>query len=174
MTSNNKAANFIGITKITIANIGLDKATLLAIVEKSKGKVRPICRIVGQTVKKTDKFTARQNNNTGELEKTPYTVFNGLFSATNYVDGQEYRSGNLILPNVCSGTLEGLLGSALANSKESDKGVAVVFGYEIMVKGDPDSATGYVFAMTSLIQGQDPLAEMLAKLPPIPSTKLLA
>ena len=161
MTSQTKD-NFIGITKITVANIGLDKPTLQKIAERAKGKPAPICRIVGQTT----------NMKAGDTKMGDYVKFIGLFSATNYVDGQEYRSGNLILPNVCSGTLEGLLGSAQANS-EKDSVAAVVFGYEILVKADAQSAVGYVFSMASLVQGEDPLAKMLAELPPIPKTKLL-
>jgi hypothetical protein len=155
--------NFIGITKITVGNIGLDKPTLQAIVEKAKGKPTPICRVVGQVI----------SMKTGSNEKSEWVTFTGLIAATNYATGEDYRSGNLILPNVCSGTLEGLLGSALAKGEEKS-GAAVVFGYEILVKGEPSAATGYVFQMKSIVQGEDPLAEMLAKLPPVPKTKLLA
>jgi len=163
MPSQNKESNFIGITKITVGNIGLEKPVIVKIVEKAKGKPTPICRIIGQAVKMK----------AGETDKGDYVKFTGLFSATNYVDGQEYRSGNLILPNVCSGTLEGLLGSAQANLKEGETGAAVVFGYELLAKGDAQAATGYVFSMKSLVQGEDPLAGILENLPPIPTKQLL-
>lgn len=163
MTSQNNKGSFIGITKITLANIGLDKATIVKIVEKAKGNPTPICRIVGQAV----------NMKVGSTEKGDYVTFIGLFAANNYIEGgQEYRSGKLILPNVCSGNLEGLLGSAQANSKEGE-GAAVVFGYEIICKGEPSAATGYVFSMKSLVQGEDPLVDVIAKLPPMPVAKLL-
>lgn len=163
MASQNKS-DFIGITKITVGNIGLDKPIIVKIVEKAKGKPIGICRVVGQAVKMKP----------GSTDKGEYVKFIGLFAAQNYVDGQEYRSGNLILPNVCSGTLEGLLGSAQAKTKDGEGAAAVVFGYEIIAVGDPKAATGYVFSMKSLVQGEDPLAEMLAKLPPCPAVKLLA
>jgi hypothetical protein len=170
MVSQNETKNEIaGLTKITVSDIGLDKPVLVKLCEQQKGKETPICRIVGQAV----------NMKAGTTDKGDYVRFVGLFQATNYLTPEiDYRSGNLILPNVASGMLEGLLGSAkaeiVADEKgESASGAAVVFGFEITVKGDPTAATGYVFGVRSLIKGKDPLEKLLAELPAIPQVKLL-
>lgn len=170
-SQNNAKEEVAGLTKITVADIGLDKPVLVKVAEKAKGKETAICRIVGQAV----------NMKPGTTDKGDYVRFVGLFAARNYLTpGVDYRSGNLILPNVASGMLEGLLGAAMAELKggEEDKekasGAAVVFGFEMTVKGDPTAATGYVFGVRTLIKGKDPLEKMLAELPPIPELKLLS
>ena len=164
-----KKSSFIGVTKITLANIGLDKKTLIGIVEKSKGKMVPVARILGMA----------SAMKTGETDKGEYVTFKGKFAANNYYEkdkvtgqAQEYRSGNLILPNVCSGLLEGLVSTA-ENNQEENAAFGVVFGYEILAKADEKAATGYVFSMASLYAGDDPLGDVFDKLPPLPAVKLL-
>lgn len=164
---NSKNEQLAGLSKITVNSIGLEKPVLVKICEQQKGKETPVCRIVGQAT----------DMKAGSTEKGDYTRFVGLFQATNYLNPEiDYRSGNLILPNVAAGMLEGMLGSARAEFQDSGKeggGAAVVFGFEIIVKGDPTAATGYVFGVRSLIKGKDPLAKLLAELPPVPALKLL-
>jgi hypothetical protein len=164
MESNNKktAPNFTGISKLTIANIGLTKDVLVKIAEQAKGKAVAIARIVGQT----------HAMKTGETSKGEYVEFAGMFHADNYHDGEAYRSAKLILPSICSGALEAVLAQAKNGKKEGEVS-SVVFGYEVMVKADTKSAVGYVFTMGTLIQGNDPLSDLLAELPAIPKVKLL-
>ena len=157
---------FIGLTKITAKDIGLDRNVLRKIGEKSKGEVVPVARIFGQA----------QSMKSGETDKGEYVKFHGLFIADCYVDKLTYRASQLILPPVANGMLEGAMGMALANTQgeEGKPGyVAVQFAYEIMIKGDPDSVTGYVYSARSLITGDDPLEKLLEKLGDIPDIKLL-
>jgi hypothetical protein len=167
MASQNNKSEIAGLTKITMADIGLDKPTVQAIVEQMKGKETAIARIVGQAV----------NMKSGSTDKGDYVKFIGLFQATNYLQPEvDYRSGTCILPNVASGNLEGMLGSARAEVKGDVEGggAAVVFGFEITAKGDKEAAVGYVYGVRSLIKGKDPLEKLLAELPAIPALKLLA
>lgn len=167
MASNNQKSEVAGLMKITVAEIGLDKPVLQSIVEQSKGKETAVCRIVGQAT----------GMKAGSTQMGEYVKFSGLFQATNYLTPEiDYRSGKLILPPVASGSLEGMLGSAQAEVKGSEgaTGGAVVFGFEITVKGDATAAVGYVFGVRSLLKGKDPLEKLFAELPPVPSLKMIS
>jgi len=167
MASNNQKSEIAGLMKITVSEIGLEKPVLQGLVEQCKGKETAFCRIVGQAT----------GMKSGTTDKGEYVKFSGLFQATNYLHPEiDYRSGKLILPPVASGTLEGMLGSAQAEIKgaEGASGAAVVFAFELTVKGDTTAAVGYVFGMRSLVKGKDPLEKLFAELPAIPVLKLLS
>lgn len=167
MASNNQKSEIAGLNKITVAEIGLEKPVLLGLVEQTKGKETAFCRIVGQAT----------GMKSGTSKLGDYVKFSGLFQASNYLTPEiDYRSSKLILPQVASGTLEGMLGSALAEIKgpEGASGAAVVFAFELTVKGDATSAVGYVFGMRSLVKGKDPLEKLFEQLPPVPSLKMIS
>jgi len=166
MASQNNKPEIAGLTKITLADIGLDKPVVQAVVEQQKGKETAICRIVGQAT----------GMKAGSTDKGDYVKFTGLFQATNYLHPEvDYRSGKCIMPNVASGMLEGMLGNAQSEIKGDAEGggAAVVFAFEITAKGDPTAAVGYVYGIRSLIKGKDPLEKLFAELPAIPVLKLL-
>jgi len=161
MNTNN--SKFVGVKTLTVGNMGLDKVTLRKIAEKSKNKNVPVARFIGQI----------NSMKSGATDMGEYVKFSGLVQGVNYATGEEYRSGTLIMPEVASKMLEGLLATTQANASENTP-VAVVFAYEVTVKYDKDSATEYAYSFTSLTDGEDPLAELIAKLPPIPKVKLLS
>lgn len=79
---------------------------------------------------------------TGESDNGPWVAFKGQFKATNLLTGEVSASGKCFMPDVAGDLIEG----AVAN------GGNVEFAFDIGIKFDDDSATGYVYTATPLMK----------------------
>ena len=96
---------------------------------------------------------------TGESDKGPWTALLGSFQAINMETGDTYRSGVCFLPNIMLNLVTPRL-----LEKESK---AVEFAFNIGVKADEKSATGYVYIAEPIFETaeNDPLEMLTKKLP---------
>lgn len=96
---------------------------------------------------------------TGESDKGPWTALLGSFQAINMETGNVYRSGVCFLPNI-------VLNMILPKLLEKDS-KAVEFAFNIGIKADEDSVTGYVYIAEPIFEAaeNDPLEMLTKKLP---------
>lgn len=116
---------------------------------KNDGEYLPIMQVYGNADQ-----VAPDHNDYGEFVK-----IRGQIGAVNMATGEKFRSGEAILPRVAEQHLAPAIRQA-----ERDGG-AVQFAYEIGIKGDDSSVTGYVYTATPLIEDEesDPLAQLEAQ-----------
>lgn len=96
----------------------------------------------------------------GDGSLSEYVKFTGDFRAVRVSDGVEFRSGELILPNVASNVLDNVV---LALDKEAKE--TVEFAFFISMEKD-DSTVGFKFTAEPLVESRenDPLADMATRL----------
>ncbi|MES9901016.1 MAG: hypothetical protein ABW148_18620 [Sedimenticola sp.] len=96
---------------------------------------------------------------TGESDFGIWCSLSGNFAAVNLITGEQFRSGVVFLPDVA---LDPILGQLDAGA------TAVEFGFTITIIADEDSATGYVYIATPLMEPDenDPLEALTAKFSP--------
>ena len=99
---------------------------------------------------------------TGTSDNGDWVAFKGEFKGINLLTGEEYGSGKLFMPDVASDLLEGMLVGEEVNGVE--------FGFDLLVKPDASSATGYVYEAEPLIKPaqDDTLSRLAADLPALP------
>ena len=123
-----------------------------------KGKVDWIMQVVGVAigVKK------------GETDKGPWYAFTGSFQATDLKTGKVFRSGLCFMPEV--------VGNLLLAQVLTETVKAVEFGFNIGVKGDESSVTGYIYVGEPILSlsENDPVDALLLKLPAGKKPKELA
>lgn len=90
------------------------------------------------------------NTKTGETDHGPWCALTGNFAAINLETGEQFRSAVVFLPDIALDMVRGQLDTG-AN--------AVEFGFMIAIKEDEQSATGYVYTATPLMEPDenDPL-----------------
>lgn len=93
-----------------------------------------------------------------------FVKFKGEFEGVNAQNGETYRAGVLIVPQI----LEALLDQAI----NTDENNAVDFAVEVWVKPSEKSKTGYTYAIKPLIQPQE--SDALAALRSIAQAPALA
>ena len=100
---------------------------------------------------------------TGTGDNGDWVAFKGNFGATNLITGEKLRSGKCFLPDVASDVLHAMV-------TEADS--PVEFAFDIAIKKDASSATGYVYSAVPLLQPKqdDPLSRMMEALPPVADT----
>lgn len=93
----------------------------------------------------------------GDGNVSHFVKFRGNFAAVRVSDGEEFRSGVLILPDVA--------GDVLAGVVSEDGGDAVGFAFLIQIK-KADTTVGYEYGASPLTEPEehDPLNAMRAKL----------
>lgn len=117
----------------------------------------------GQTMPLYDVLGIAGTFKVGESQMGEYVKFAGQFKAVNLTNGKQFRSGAAILPKPAQELIAGALAGENTNSAS--------FALRIGVKRDKTAATGYVFAVSSLIPmaDADPLAllekQVIAALP---------
>lgn len=96
----------------------------------------------------------------GDGNFSDYFKYRGQFAAIRVHDGQEFRSGIMILPDVAADVLQ----PAVAGKEEGADSVG--FAFLIQIKKDESSATGYVFGASPLTEPEehDPLNAIRARL----------
>lgn len=92
---------------------------------------------------------------TGVSEYGPWVAFKGTFEAMSYFTGKISHSGRCLLPDVASEVLEGVVLTAEGRA-------GVEFGFEIILKFDDKSATGYIFEAEPILAPaqNDPLMQL--------------
>ena len=135
-------ANAEFLRKITIRNCGFDSASILKAVTviAADGKsvefngTAQLLRVWGRST----------DAKPGQTDTGAYVKLVGDFHAMNLATGERFKSGALILPNFISEPMAGAL-------RESP---AIEFALEIGAKGDPTSATKYVFSVRELREAE--------------------
>ena len=96
---------------------------------------------------------------TGETDYGPWCSLTGNFAAVNLTTGEQFRSGVVFLPDVALDPILGQLDSGAT---------AVEFGYTISIIDDADSATGYVYTATPMMEPDqnDPLEKLTSQFNP--------
>jgi len=82
----------------------------------------------------------------GDSDYGPWIAFKGNFKAENLLTGEVVASGKLFLPEVGSDLLEGAVNGCDGQ---------VEFAFDIGVKYDDDSATGYIYTATPLLEAAE-------------------
>ena len=92
----------------------------------------------------------------GTSDYGEWASLTGNFAAINLDTGEEFRSGVLFLPDVA---LDPILGQLSMGAH------AIEFGFTISIVEDDESATGYVYTATPLIEPDenDPLEALTGK-----------
>lgn len=95
----------------------------------------------------------------GTSDYGEWVSLTGNFAAINLATGEEFRSGVLFLPDVA---LDPILGQLSMGA------TAIEFGFTISIIEDDESATGYVYTATPLIEPDenDPLEALTTKFTP--------
>jgi len=93
---------------------------------------------------------------TGTTDNGDWTAFKGDFGSVNLLTGEEFSAGKLFLPEVA----ENLTIAALSNAD------TVELGFDIGIKGNTNSVTGYEYIATPLIKPTEnnPVTALMAKL----------
>jgi len=134
--------------KLTIKTCGgFSIARIKQVMEAAKleeGQAIPLLRIAGQST----------GAKTGQTDKGQFTKLMGSFVGTDMTTGEQFQSGQCILPEFIGGTL----GSALL------AGESVRFAFEISARRKDNAITGYEFAIKPLIDTKptDAMAELMA------------
>jgi len=138
------------IKKISVKTVAGNVKKMIAAQAEGKAKSIPVMRVYGVATRML----------TGEGDNGSWVAFIGQFKAVNLLDGVEYTSGKLFLPDVASDLLEGALGAAETNSVE--------FGFDVIVVPDESSGTGYVYQAEPLIEPEkDDTFSRLEKVMPV-------
>jgi len=137
------------IKKISVKTVCGNIKKMIASQPEGEEKSVPVMRAYGTATR----------TQTGEGDNGPWVAFVGQFKAVNLLDGVEYTSGKMFLPDVASDLLEGALGAAENNNVE--------FAFDIIAVPDEASATGYVYQAESLIEPEkdDTFSRMEKTLP---------
>ncbi len=117
---------------------------VMADAKLEEGQSTPLLRIAGQST----------GAKTGQTDKGQFTKLLGSFVGTDMTTGEQFQSGQCILPEFIGGTL----GSALL------AGESVRFAFEISARRKDNAITGYEFAIKPLIDTKptDAMAELMA------------
>lgn len=80
---------------------------------------------------------------TGTSDFGDWVGFKGNFKAINLITSEAFASGKLFLPDVAGDLLEGAV---------SGSDGAVEFGFDIAIEYDDQSATGYIYTATPILE----------------------
>ncbi len=122
------------IKKISVKTVAGNIKKLIAAQPEGEEKPIPFMRVYGVATRAE----------IGESDYGVWKAFIGQFKAVNLLDGVEYSSGKLFLPDVAGDLLEGALGASETNSVE--------FGFDLIAVPDEASTIGYVYQAESLIE----------------------
>lgn len=102
---------------------------------------------------------------TGVSDYGDWLALTGQFKATNLLTNEQYTSGKAFLPDEAS--------DLIAGAVRGEDSQAVEFAFDIGVKLDESSATGYVYTVTPLMEmgGDDPLARIESSLKALDAPK---
>lgn len=135
----------------------LNKITVKTVLGK-----KPNAAIMGDadefpimTVYGTVKLSKPGVHTFGDGKESEYVKFIGDIRAVRTSDGTEYRSRELILPNLAEGAL-----APVVEALDSEAGESVRFAFDIGMR-KAETATGYEFTAEPLVESEehDPLAE---------------
>ncbi len=89
----------------------------------------------------------------GVSDNGDWVALKGQFKATNLLTGEQFGSGVCFMPDVATDMVSGML---------TEDVKSVEFGFDLIVKHDESSATGYTYVAKPLVEaGQDdPLARL--------------
>lgn len=95
-----------------------------------------------------------------ETDKGPYYLFKGDFAGVNTLTGEEYRSGQCILPEIAEAIVAGGLADESVTSLQ--------FAFEVGVKKDSSAIRGYAYYVVPLVEqnDSDPLAALAKQVVP--------
>jgi hypothetical protein len=140
-------------SKISTQTMGLKPAELTSIALDSKGGDTPVLRVWG-IVSGAASGTSQYGN---------YVKFTGEIAAINLVNGDEARSGALLVPQIAENVIKNLY------DKAAKDGGAAQIAIEIGVRENTSTKGGakYMFTMRPLIEyeGDDALSVMAESLP---------
>jgi len=122
------------IKKISVKTVAGNIKKLIAAQPEGEEKPVPFMRVYGVATRVE----------TGESDYGVWKAFIGQFKAVNLLDGVEYSSGKLFLPDVAGDLLEGALGASETSSVE--------FGFDLIAVPDTESNVGYVYQAEPLIE----------------------
>lgn len=99
-----------------------------------------------------------------------FIFFKGRFRASNLLTGEEVESGKLFLPDIAQDLIHGALNAV------GDKSGGVDFAFDIGIKIDAQSATGYVYTCTPLLDTREncPVARLTKMINDQESAKQIA
>ncbi len=148
--------NFENLTlanKLTLNVLGLDKPTLQALVEGTKGPIE-VANFIGYVEKFTEKAST---TNPANMD----TKFIGNFEGTNVQDGTMARSSAMYLPSIGTEFLKKVMEKSVPGET-----TGVVFTITVQKDPAPGSATGYKFGMTAVSDksAADPFESLRGKL----------
>ncbi len=122
------------IKKISVKTVAGNIKKMIAAQPEGEEKPIPFMRVYGVAT----------SVETGESDYGAWKAFIGQFKAINLLDGTEYNSGKLFLPNVAGDLLDGSLGASEINNVE--------FGFDLIAVPDSESTVGYVYEAEPLIE----------------------
>lgn len=130
--------------KLTIKTAGFDIAAVKAAVAEGKGKAA-LLNIAGIV----------NSAKPGQTDKGEFLKLFGEFRAVNLQTGEQFTSGQAILPNFIADQFAGVLAQA----------GTVEFALQIGAKEDKASVTGYQFTVSSLVESKasDRMQELIEK-----------
>lgn len=142
------------VRKITVKEVNGAKPAPFA-ESDANGTKRHIMCVVGRAAEAKDSVSILPNG-----DESPYLRLKGKFAAWKgeIGEGEEYRAGAAILPNVAADFLAGELSGEEVQS--------VDFAFRIGVKKDDKAATSYVYYCEPIIQeaeDSDPLIALAKK-----------
>lgn len=116
--------------------------------------MKPLYRVVG----------IAQGTKVGESNYGGFVGFRGNFKATRISDNEVIHSAVAFLPQMAT--------DLLLPAVESDQsGMGVQFGFDIGIKA-AETATGYEYTVTPLVENANTLDALEAGLPKLPSPKV--
>lgn len=130
-------------------NKALDAATLFTDKNKDGDKVQ-VATIYGIARDALPK----------ETDKGPYYLFKGDFGGVNTITGEQYRSGQCILPEIAEAIVAGGIADESVTSLQ--------FAFEVGVKKDSSAIRGYSYYVVPLVENNDsdPLAALAKQVVP--------
>lgn len=120
--------------------------------EADDGKRVALCRIIG----------AANRYETGETDIGAFVKFHGQFRGINAQTGEEFRAGQVILPEQAEAIVQGAI--------DQNDGATVEFAFDFDAVLKADAIRGYEYAVQPVLepQGDDPLARLSSSLPALP------
>ena len=140
--------------KINTQSVGLALAQLEGIAKEADPKAVPVMRVWGMVHAKTP----------GVSQFGSYIKFSGEFGALNLVNGEEFRSQNLLLPQVGEAVVNSLFERAAKDGGVAEVGLDVCVEFNNSAKG----GTKFRYVVKPIVEfkGDDALSVMAKRLPP--------
>lgn len=142
--------------KLSMREVGLDKATIQQLVLNDKENEIVVARFIGRAV----------GFDTGEGDNGPWVRFKGEFKVTNFINKTEYIGPKMHVPDPAETMIVSMLAQEGVTSAQ--------FGFDISARYSESSATSYEYEATPLIQpASDPFEALEASLPAAPTATAL-